>query len=305
MNQILNTGKKKKEPAGIKSIVLFFSISIFIFGSILIGHSSYSMYQYQKEQEELRRKDVLALNITRDGKMLTLHVKNENTIDKVVYNWNNTEDHILLGKGRNEFSEEIELPLGTNVLNVKISDVTGKSKNYQKEYILEEGDITGPEIELVVVGDKVKIVARDDARLSYITYRWNEEQETTINPRPESPALIETEIDIKKGLNTLTVIAVDDHNNTEEKKQDFEGVTKPKLELTKEENYLVIKATDEDDGLDRVEYTINDQKYLIPLKHGEKTVTYKQELKSGDNPFTIDVYNKNGDVTNQYGTCPN
>lgn len=306
MNQILTTAKKpKKGPAEIKNIVLFFSISILLFGMFLVGHSAYAMYQYNKEQEELNRKDILALDITRDGNMLTLHVKNENTIDKVVYNWNNTEDHILLGKGRTEFSEQIELPLGNNVLNIKISDVTGRTKNYQQKYVLNESDITGPEIELLIAGDKVKIVARDDEQLSYITYRWNDEQETTITPRPESPAQIETEIDIKKGLNTLTVIAVDNHNNTEEKTQDFEGVTKPILQLTKEGNYLVITASDEDDGLDRVEYTINGQKYLIPLKYNEKTVTYKQELQSGENPFTIDVYNKNGDVTNQYGTCPN
>lgn len=307
MNQILYTGSKKKEPASIKTIVLFFCISILLFGLVLIGEGSYAMIKDKQKQEEESQKQILAVTVEKEGNQIVIRVKNDKVIDKIIYNWNNTQDIILLGKGRTEIEERIELPVGNNILNIKVIDIAAREKTYQKQYMLQEGDSTIPEIELVLNGNDVKIVARDDEQLSYITYRWNEEEETRIDAREESPKLIETQLPLKKGKNKLVVVAVDANNNSGNKEQEFEGITKAKLELGKEGNYLLIKATDEDDGIDRVEYTINGSNYTLVLGEGmdDKMLEYKQELQSGENPFTIKVYNKHGDLTTQSGICPN
>ena len=67
---------------------------------------------------------------------------------------------------------------------------------------------------------------------------------------------------------------------------------------------MIIKAVDDDDGMDRVEYNINGQDYV--LKFGDTVIEYKQELLVGENPISyIRAYNKNGDVKEILNsTCP-
>lgn len=305
MNQILYTGKKQKGPTEIKTIVMFFCVTIILFGAILTGQGVYAIYKDKNEKTDTKQEDFM-VSIDKEGNSISVKVTSQKVINKIVYNWNNTEDIVLLGRGRTQMEEKIALPTGNNVLNLRVIDVTGKEKLYQKEYAVSDEDLTNPEIELAVVGNNVKIVARDNEKLSYITYRWNEEEEQRLDARQESPKEIETEIPIKKGINKLVVIAVDANNNTLNKEQDIEGVTAPKVSLTQEDGFLVIRAEDEDDGMDRIELTINGEAYNIVLQEGTESpvIEYKQPLKEGDNPFEMKVYNKRGDVTVQKGTCP-
>ena len=91
-----------------------------------------------------------------------------------------------------------------------------------------------------------------------MTYRWDEEEETTIQINDTT---VEQEIDAIKGLHTLTVIVVDENNNTDTKVQKINGVSKPTVSVTtdSEKTHFIIKATD-DEKITKVEFRINQDK---------------------------------------------
>lgn len=298
MNQILytNNQKKKGEPLEIKVVLKIFAILCIAFGVILIGQASYAMLI--KKVDNANTQSVPLVEISQIGDSLNLKVKHDKIIDKIVYSWNANEEIILQGKGRMELEEIIPLPIGTNTLLLKITDIAGKTVNYNKNYERAEGDVTKPEIELLIESSKIKIVVKDETQLDYITYYWNEEDETKIEAREESPKQIEEKIDILRGENTLTIVAVDKAGNESKKEQIFRGVKKPIINLAKEGRELIIKVTDEE-GIQKIEYTLNGVNYStdpqntgVPLNR--KELEFRQTLADGENNITIKAYSISG-----------
>lgn len=295
MNQILYTNTPKKGGTlDIKTVLRIFAISCIIFGLILVGQATYAMVNKKGEESQ---SEVL-INVTQSEEILTISVKHDKLIDKITYSWNNGEEVILQGKGRKEINEKIIMPVGINTLILKVADINGKVATYSEMFELEQGDRIKPEIELVVENSKVKIVAKDETALNYMSYYWNNEDETKIAVREESPKQIEDKIDILKGENTLTIIAVDKSGNETVKEQIFKGVKKPKIELLREEDELIVNVTDEE-GVQKIEYTLNGQFYTTdPENTGAslnmKEVQFRQKLTKGQNKITIKAYNVNG-----------
>lgn len=295
MNQILYTNTPKKGGTlDIKTVLRIFAISCIIFGFILVGQATYAMVNKKGEESQSEA----LINVTQSEEILTISVKHDKLIDKITYSWNNGEEVILQGKGRKEINEKIIMPVGINTLILKVADINGKVATYSEMFELEQGDRIKPEIELVVENSKVKIVAKDETALNYMSYYWNNEDETKIAVREESPKQIEDKIDILKGENTLTIIAVDKSGNETVKEQIFKGVKKPKIELLREEDELIVNVTDEE-GVQKIEYTLNGQLYTTdPENTGAslnmKEVQFRQKLTKGQNKITIKAYNVNG-----------
>lgn len=295
MNQILYTGSTKKGgPLEIKTVLKIFSITCIIFGCILVGKASFAMLT----QEKVDTSSVPLVEISQEGNVLMLNIKHDKIIDKIVYSWNQNQEIILQGKGRTQVEEIIQMPEGINTLILKVVDIEGKTVSYNKDYELEEGDVIKPEIELLVEGAKVKIVAKDETALAHIIYYWNDEDETKVNVREDSPKQIEEKIDILKGENTLTIIAVDENGNEEVKEQIFKGVKKPVIQLLKQGNELIVKVTDEE-GIQKVEYTLNGAYYSTDANNtGEplnmKELEFRKQLSNGQNKIIITAYNISG-----------
>lgn len=295
MNQILYTNTPKKGGTlEIKTVLKIFAIACIIFGLILVGQASYAMIT--KKGEESQSEPLI--NVTQSENILNISIKHDKLIDKIIYSWNNGEEVVLQGKGRKEIDEKIIMPTGTNTLVLKVIDINGKTATYSEMYELQQGDTIKPEIELLVENSKVKIVAKDETALSYMSYYWNNEDETKIEVREESPKQIEDKIDILKGENTLTIIAVDKAGNEAVKEQVFKGVKKPKIELLREGNELIVNVTDEE-GVQKIEYTLNGQFYTTDQENtgaslNMKEVQFRQTLSSGENKITIKAYNVNG-----------
>lgn len=295
MNQILYTNTPKKGGTlEIKTVLKIFAIACIIFGLILVGQASYAMIT--KKGEESQSEPLI--NVTQSDDILNISVKHDKLIDKITYSWNNGEDVVLQGKGRKEISEKIIIPSGQNILVLKVTDINGKVASYSEMYELEQGDTIKPEIELLVESSKVKIVAKDETALSYMSYYWNNEDETKIEAKQESPKQIEDKIDILKGENTLTIIAVDKSGNETVKEQIFKGVKKPKIELLRDGSELIVNVTDEE-GVQKIEYTLNGQFYTTdPENTGAslnmKEVQFRQPLLTGENKLSIKAYNVNG-----------
>lgn len=299
MNQILytNSEKKKGGPLEIKTVLIIFAVVIIIFGIILGAKAIFSMVNKPSTSQTIP-----LVEITNEGEKLLIKVNHDKLIDKIVYSWNNSsQETVLQGKGRMQLQEEIELPIGTNTLTLKVTDIQGKVAEYSQVYERQQGDVIKPEIELLVEGSKVKIVAKDETELSYISYYWNNEDETKINANQNSLKQIEEKISILKGENTLTIVAVDKAGNETIKEQTFKAATKPVVEITTVNNTYSIRVTDEE-GISRVDYTYNGAEYSTdPNKTGTplnvKEVIITQKLTSGENKIEVRAYNVSGLVT--------
>lgn len=293
MNQILFVEKPKKGNClEINSVIKIFTIIIILLGIVLIAKGTYGIINSFKKENE----PVVSIKEI-DGE-IEIDIKYNKAIDKIVYYWNDEQENTLQGKGQTNITETIELPIGTNVLNLKVIDIDKNKFEYAKQYYKPERDTISPEIEFVVEGSKVKMVIKDETELSYIMYRWNDEDNTIVEPREDSKKLIEEKISILKGENTLTISAVDKSGNETEKKQIFKGAKKPTIETVQENDELVIKITDEE-NVKKIELKVNGELFSTdPENSGVsinmKEVELRQKLVTGENTITITVYNVSG-----------
>ncbi len=306
LNQILSVdnskiGKTKKTkrrstgPIEIESILKFFSITLLVFGIFMISSGSYSMYK-EATKEVVGSKPVIYVEQTTETEIL-LKVSHDKELTKITYHWNDEGATEIATNGKKEIEARIEIPTGTNTLTVYASDINGEEIDYKKAYTVE-GDIN---INIEPEGNNLKITANGKNQLQYMTYRWDEEEETKVDINNSQ---IEQTIEIPKGLHTLTVIVVDQNNKTEKKEQEVKGVTKPKLEVTTDGLAFFIKASDEQ-GLTKVEFIINEtQKFRLDLKaelslEERKQFEYQYPLQDGENKLEITVYNES-DVTETF-----
>lgn len=303
MNQILYTenskSKKVKGPVEIKKIVLFFSIAIILFGVILLGQGSYAMYKQIEENKV--NSTVPDIQIEQQDKEAIITVTHDKAIAQLIYVLNSGQEVIIPGNGQMQMSQTVSLSVGSNVLSVKVVDINGQEVS--NEVNLEvETDLT---IELAVVGNKIKITATDTQEgMSYLTYGWNNEEETRVEVTEESPYKIEVEADIPVGYNTLTINAVNQKNVIKTKEQEVRGVKKPEISAVQEEEYIVITVTDEE-GLDSIEHNLNGEVLQTIDAGGQKELVYKQQMVEGDNYVTVTATSSSGAKTVFYGLCKN
>ena len=307
LNQILSVDNTKKEkvknnnmrtrgPIEIQTILKFFAISILIFGVFMIGSGSYSMYK-ESSKEATNTKPVISAEQTSETEIL-LKVTHDKALSELTYSWNDEEPTQVSCNGKKGIETKIQIPAGINTLTIYATDVNGQKSEYKKGYSVEE-DIN---INIEAKGNNIVITANGKNQLSYMTYRWDEEEETKVDINSNQ---IEETIEIPKGLHTLTVIVVDENNTTQTKEQDVQGVTKPKLDVTTDGTNFLIKASDEQ-GITKVEFVINEtEKYRLDLTkeyesaEDRKEFEYSYPLHDGENKLEVTVYNES-DVTETF-----
>lgn len=295
MNQILYVEKSKKSgQLQINTAVKIFIIIMIIFGVILIAIGSYKLYN----SKVINGKNNPLIEIEQIEEKLKIRVKHNKPIDKIIYSWNQEQENILQGKNRTDIVEAIDWPIGNNTLNIKVIDSKKKETIYQKSYYREDKDIIKPEIEFQVEGSKIIIVAKDETAMSYIMYHWNNEEDTIVEVNEENNKKIEERISILKGENTLTIIAVDQEGNEAKKEQIFRGAKKPNIEITQQNDEIIIKVTDEE-NLKKIDMNINgSQSSTDPENTGVslnlKEASFMQKLIPGKNTITITAYSVSG-----------
>lgn len=301
MNQILSVEDNKKKnkktkkvknngPIAIESIVKFFAVTMMIFGIFMIGSGSYSMYINLQEKTS-NTKPTIQVQENEEGTEIVLRVLHDKALSRVTYRWNNDEEIELQTNNSRQVEQLIEVPTGDNILTIYAQDVNGQDTSYQKAYSLE-GDIT---IDLALDGNNIKVTASGKNELSYLTYRWDEEEEQRVDINNTQ---IEQSIEIPRGQHTLTVIVVDINNTTQTKTQEVRGVVKPEVKVTADdgENFI-IRASDEE-GIKRVEFIVNEtDKYAIDLDRvysidQRKEFEYSFPLQEGENKLEVTVYNE-------------
>lgn len=299
MNQILATenltnkkNKTKKNrmrnsgPADIKTVVRVFAIVMLIFGIFVIGTGSYAIYSNEAQNTEAT-KPVITEALNEDGTAVVLTVTHDKEIDRIEYSWNNGELQTITGNGRRNIEQEIEIPGGTNTLQVTAIDVDGQEISTQQSYTAE--DI----INLSISGSNLKITAETETEIAYMTYRWDEEEEQRVDINSTT---VDQEIDVPMGTHNIMVTLVDVNNETTTKEQTVMGTTKPIIDIGADDagEYYLITITDET-GLERVELNFRGEQRTITVENGEKELKYKLQLNEGDeNRLEITAYNVDG-----------
>lgn len=296
MNQILQTEKRKeKNPVEIGKIIRFFVVAIIIFAIILIGIGVYHIVTNNAKTETPEQVDETPnVEITKQEDNILIEINSKLAISKIVYNWNAEEDITIDTENSTSLSRTIDLPTGTNTLNLSVIDINGKETKFQKEYVVEgQGK---PVIELKLTTDnKIKITVQDEAGIQYINYSWNNDEPKKVKANSVDNKIIEQTVDIPLGQNTLKVEAVNSSDISASKELEVKGIKTPTLSFKKKGDTLIIRAEDET-GLKVIDYTLNGQQYQI--NYGNKTVIeYEQPIQKGENNMQITAENQDGGKT--------
>lgn len=314
MNQILavaqTTGKKTKTkktkeprnrgPIAIEPIVRFFAIAMIVFGIACISVGTYNVIK--QNQMATQNKSVPTVSTEVKNNKVVLKVTHDKGLNKVLYHWNNGEDLVLYGRGQTSMNEEIMLPIGHNTLTLTVIDSTGKQVEYQKNFDLTDEDVVEPEITIAQDGNAtIKITAKDETAISYMEYYWEGEEPVRIQATQSEQKIIEEKIEVREGETKIIVVAEDVNHNIAKSEKTIVGATKPKIELNREGDIIIITATDEQ-GISRIEYTLNGTEYKVE-GNGQKKVDVRQNLVNGSNEFIITVTNINTLIAQGKATC--
>lgn len=285
--------------ADIAKVVKIFCIIIIIFGLILIGQSTYAMIANRE-----KNKDTISVSEDRMGKETKITVETNYPIKSFTYKWNDGEPVVVDGDGTIKFETIIQIPNGNNILNMTVKDYYGyEHKLHNKQYIYESTDVNKPNIEIGISGTKLNISATDDVEMSYITYKWNDEEETRIDVDQNDKQKISTDIDVPEGQSKLTIVAADKEGNRATRTENIVGDTKPTFTASLDGSTLIITATD-DEGISKISVTVDS----VVTDSGDqpinqKEITASMTLTSGGHTIEVSVTNVNGLTATEVYTC--
>jgi len=300
MNQILLTNNQniKKRSSNkyngnnssgdMKKIIIFFAISILIFAIAIIGIYAYKALN--GEEEKTIGKPELALEQTEN--QIKIIAKADVGIDKIIYTWNDEEPTEVEMNGRTNHEEALPIPEGKSTLKVIVIDKNEEKIESSKEFYIEETQKPTIELDETLGNGKLKITASDENNfIKYITYKWNDEEETTIQAEAENQKTLETVIDVKRGKNTLKVTVVNGLAKEETIEKVFEGVNNPIIEVTRDGDTIYMNIT-HDMGFEKIVYTVNGQEYIYDENYSRynpeaKEVVFKYNLEEGENTVII------------------
>lgn len=310
MNQILdyNPNKKSGRASGSDKIVRIFAAILIIFSLCLLGSGAYGIYKRNQESKNAEKSATKAvIEVEQQDSEAIIKVTHDKAIEKMIYSWNNNKETTEKGIGKNTMEKTISLPTGKNTLSIKVIDIDGVETTFEKVITSENGvDILNPVIELAITDDKkLRITATDETSLDFITYRWNNESEEKVEIEENSPKKIEIDIEILKGTNDLTIVAVDSSNNTTTETKSFTGVTKPEVVVTlSAEGDSIDIFSKHENGIKEVKFKFNDVDYNVDIGNDTpKEIQFTQALDAGYNRIILTVISVDGTETVFDGEC--
>ena len=324
MNQILSFQTAESSKRQLKKVIKFFSVFIILFGIILAAEGVLGYNKSKNKKSNIE--DTPQVKIERDNQITKLKINSNIGVQKVIYSWNSGIENTLTQNGEKELEVEIPTTLGTNDLNIKIIDSNGNTITYDSvKIVYEETDTNNTNWEETVKNDKTKpiltvesvkgkivITAKDDVKMSYVTYSWNGEEESKVTGLSDDEKSLTTEIDsrnVKKGNNKLVVKAYDKAGNVETVEKDVQGTSGSEIQANQENDEIVVKVKN-DINITKIVYTFNGEEktidninkneyeFRLQLKDGENKISisaYADSLKSDyENTFTKKTYGTNG-----------
>lgn len=290
-NNYNNNNKKKKnnDKAPIGSVIKVFAISLLLVGIFIVGFAGYNMYT--EKQEEILNPTKPVIVQEQDDKTLLITIVHDKELSKIEYNWNEDSKQTIDCSGQTTVEQEITIPGGSNTLYLSVTDINGETAYLEQLFNVDE------DIVLEIVDNELIVTAELETEISYMTYRWNTAEETRIEINDTS---LEEAVQIPSGLNEITIVLVDVNNETIQKTQTVNGIIKPTLNVSVDENMenIIITMTDEV-ALRKLEVTVNDTTYTGETTEKELVYNFPVSyLEEGQNEIKVVVYNSQ-DVTNE------
>lgn len=313
MNQILDYNPNKSSgggSSGSDKVTRVFALILICFAICLAGVGIYNLMNNKTKTEtptssatQAKITVEKAMSTKEEGKeVILIKVSHDKVIKKLIYSWDSDKETTIQGEEKSTMEREIPLYQGNHTLNIKVVDIDGVETMHQEPIESETGeDQIAPEIKLSVTdAKKLKITATDETEISYVTYRWNDEEEQRVDVSEEDKKKIEFEIDILKGKNDIVVIAVDANNRVTNEQQSFTGVTKPDITVTisADKKAVEIKCFHEN-GIKEIGLNINGTDYDVDL--GEDPLTEVNlppiDLPEGENEVKVTARSVDDTVT--------
>ena len=304
MNQILAVENERKEkvktkriktgrPIEIKGIVMFFAVIIMVFGITLAGQGTYAIY---KNIDDKKPENIPSVSIGRINDRAVIHVTHNVEISKIVYSWNDGEESAI-PIGSTTAKEEITLLGNDSILNLTIEDINGKKVKYQKQYFLAGVDITKPSIEIETQNgnDKMKIIAKDETEIAYVTYQWEDGEPVTINAEQQGQKEMIVQVPLTAGSKKIRIIAVDTNGNIEEIPEQEITITtsKPEMSVIRNKGQITVKASDKD-GVKDIVINLNGEIYKAENINKKSVKVGPVNLREGNNTISVEVTNVSG-----------
>lgn len=303
MNQILSVEMPKNNKsrnrstsnkANIKTVIIFFCIILILFAIIIGGVGIYSLTNKKTEVTEKPNENgkisgtqaKIDVEVESESK-INIVITHDKQISKIEYNWNGQDTQEISDVGETTYEIPLEVPTGTNTLNVTVTDVNGvKTQMTPKEYT---NGTTDAGVKLTItLENPIKIKVESNVNISTISYNWDggEEKQIQINA-----TTTEQTIEVLEGKHTLNVVAVDVEGKEAKDSVTTFGDNKPELKLSVDSGKLVIDAKD-DQGIDRITVNINGKQREAKINNKE----FKGDipLDNGENKIIVTVYNTNG-----------
>ena len=305
MNQILDYNPNKSSgggSSGSDKIVRVFAILLIIFAICLLGSGAYGLYKKNSEKTKpVATQTKAQISVEQNETTGIIKVSHDKAIEKLIYSWDNEKEINNKGNGESTMEVEVALIAGEHTLNIKVVDIDGVESTYEEVIISENGeDKIYPVITLDVdnVAKKLIVTATDETALDFVTYRWNDEEEQRIDV-DEDEKKIEFDIEILKGQNDLTIVAVDKNNNTTTEQKNFKGVTKPDVKITVAADKKSVEVyCYHENGIEGINVKLNDISQDVPLEEaGAKEAGFQITLVEGENDITVTATSVDGTET--------
>lgn len=296
MNQILEYSPNKNSgggSSGSDKIVRVFAVLLILFALLFIGIGGYGYIKKNKTVEQASANTPSQAKITVEKQETTaiIKVSHDKAIEKIFYSWNNDKEIVEKVNGSSEKEIEVQLPKDKNTLNVKVVDIDGVETYYKEEISSKNGtDIVNPVIELAVTEDKkLRITATDETEIAYVTYKWNNDEEIREDVSEDDKKKIEFYIDILKGNNDLTVIAVDANNRVTTETKSFAGVTKPEVKIVvAADKKSVTVSCNHENGLKEVKLKVNNDELPVDIgTENPKDINFSYDLPEGNTTVKV------------------
>ncbi len=216
------------------------------------------------------------------------------------------------GTGNKEMTvQNIGIPRGNTSLYIRIK-TTGSSvpTEYIQNYHTDVGvDKIAPEIKVTLQGKKLLVTAKDETKISYITYSINGGTEQKIDKVENGETTIKAEIELDETQDCqIKICAVDDAKNSEiyDKTYSLYAGT-PKIEFLAEEDYSIVyvKIT-YPKGIKKVEYSLNGKEKVEEYDNpgDKKEVNLEIKTEEGHNEIKIKAYAEEEEVyAEEVGEC--
>ena len=309
MNQILSTENnyKQKKPKmnntlDMRKIMLIFSALIIIFALVIVGAKIVGMIKEKSEEQggATANLNKPQIDIRQDGNIYTLEVTYDEGLEKVSYWWNEEMVTERPQHGSESFRIQNHIPEGDyNVLHVIATGSDGSTNEITQEFVTEsyEVDENKPTIDLYYseTTAKIDIIARSDKGIDKLTYRWNEEEEITVNHTTEGQKEIKITIDAKRGVNDLYVTATDIEGNTQTKENPIKGIRSPDIKVELVNRNTISISISHDMGFKKIVININGQELVYDETNPQysietTTLNTSAEMPPGQAHVKIQVY---------------